>query len=162
MSLPQDNAGAAMQPPVLSANLPSVSPPAALSSVGDVGANWGTFKQMWGNYSIITELNRKPNEYQCAMFLHSVGEYGLKIYNGLQFGQGENNKSLEEIFNKFDTFTIGERNETYEQYVFNNRLQESGENIDSYVSILTTLAKTCKVSETPALVVNYYRLETLP
>ena len=44
-------------------------------------------------------------------------------------------------------FTIGEINETYERYQFNDRNQGTEESIDSYVSALRNLAKTCNFCE---------------
>ena len=127
--------------------IPSISPPAPLSSVGDLGLNWSSFKQMWQNYSVITDLTQKPADFQCALFLHTIGEHGLKIYNGFQFRTDADSKNLDTIFAKFDQFTIGERNETYERYVFNNRIQHDNENIDTYVSELIVLAKTCNFGD---------------
>ena len=47
------------------------------------------------------------------------------------------------IFKKFDQYTIGELNETFERYNFNSRNQEENESIDVYVTALRTLAKRC-------------------
>jgi len=54
------------------------------------------------------------------------------------------------LFQKLETFYIGETNETYERYQFNKRDQELNESIDSYVAVLRNLVKTC----------NYGTLET--
>ena len=40
-------------------------------------------------------------------------------------------------------FCVGETNDIYKRYQFNKRDQESGKSIDSYVTSLRTLAKTC-------------------
>ena len=50
---------------------------------------------------------------------------------------------MAKIIEKFDQFTIGELNETFERYTFNSRNQEENESIDAYVTTLRTLAKTC-------------------
>lgn len=120
-----------------------ISPPDHLQINGNIGENWKSYKQIWENYSIITNLKSQAQEYQVALFLHCIGPEALKIYNGLSFGHDNELKRLEKIFEKFDEFTIGQVNETYECYILNNRSQEPSESIDAHVASLRSLAKTC-------------------
>ena len=81
-------------------------------------ATWRTtgnnsFKQVWKNYSIITNLSGQSEEYRVALFLHCIGPEALTIYNDMQFANDEERGSLATIIEKFDEFTIGEVNETY-------------------------------------------------
>ena len=69
-----------------------------------------------------------------------MGADALKIYDGLQF-QGEH--TLKQIIDKFDEYTIGEVNETYERYVFNGHNQSPDKSFDNYLSKLRSLMKTC-------------------
>ena len=99
-------------------------------------ATWWTtgnnsFKQVWKNYSIITNFNAQSEEYRVALFLHCIGPEALTIYNDLQFANDEERGSLATIIEKFDEFTIGEVNETYERYIFNGRNQGPDEPIDN-------------------------------
>ena len=64
------------------------------------------------------------------------------MYNGMSFTAEEQGK-LDPIISKFDEFTIGEINETYERYVFNSRNQRDNESIDAYVATLRIIARTC-------------------
>ena len=50
---------------------------------------------------------------------------------------------MTKIIEKFDQFTIGELNETFERYTFNSRNQEENKSIEVYVTALRALAKTC-------------------
>ena len=52
-------------------------------------------------------------------------------------------KMMAKIIEKFDQFTIGELNETFERYTFNSRNQEENKSTNAYVTALPTLAKTC-------------------
>ena len=119
-----------------------IVPPEKLQTKGNIAENWKTFKQVWTNYAIITNLDKQTEKYRVALFLHCIGTEALKIYNGMSFTEDEPGK-LDVIMDKFDEFTIGEVNETYERYVFNSRNQEEDESIDAYVAILRTLARTC-------------------
>ena len=52
---------------------PQVSPPQPLEIEGDRADNWKIWKQRWENYCIITGLNNQPEDYKCAILLHSIG-----------------------------------------------------------------------------------------
>jgi hypothetical protein len=123
--------------------LPGIKPPGILDIQTNPADNWKTYKQIWQNYAIITNLNAQPDAYKVALFLHCIGPDALKIYNGLAFASEEDSQSLTKIFEMFDLHTIGEINETYERYIFNCRNQKPDESIDVYVAALRTLAKTC-------------------
>ena len=45
----------------------------------------------------------------------------------------------------WETHCIGKTNIIYERYKFNNRSQEQTESIDTYVTVLRTLAETCEL-----------------
>ena len=66
-----------------------------------------------------------------------MGMEGLKIYNGFEFENEPDSKILQNVLETFDGYTL------YEQYVFNNLIQEEQESIDAYVTVLRNLAKSC-------------------
>jgi hypothetical protein len=120
----------------------SVNPPAPLK-LDQAQDEWSIFKQQFGIYKRLTELDKKSEEYQVDMFLHCVGTKGIRIYNGLQFESEGDSKKLDKILELFDQHIIGETNETYERYKFNNRSQAAGEKFDDYLTDLIELSKTC-------------------
>ena len=102
-----------------------INPPPPPSFSGDaVRESWKLFKQKWENYAIITNLNDHPKEYQVALLLHAMGDEGLRIFNGFTFNTAADERTTAEIVAKFDTFVVGEVNETYESFVFNQRVQK--------------------------------------
>jgi len=121
--------------------------PDALRLTENPTDEWNMFKQMYKTYVVLTELDKKPKAYQQAVFLNLVGPVGVKIFNTLVFEHGEDKESVKTIQEKFDTYILGETNETYERYKFNTRTQQKEENIDQYVAALRTLAKTCNFGE---------------
>ena len=46
------------------------------------------------------------------------------------------------VITKFEEYCVGQRNETFQRYNFYMRVQQEGETIDAYVTVLKTLAKT--------------------
>ena len=100
-----------------------------------------------GNYAIIMNIHQQPETYQLALFLHCIGPEALKIFNGMPFENPQEREKLESIIQKFDEFTIGETNETYERYLFNSWNQSPEETFDAYVVALRTLSQTCTFCE---------------
>ena len=118
-----------------------IMPPGKLVTTGNVADNWKVWKQMWSNYMVIAQLEMKPPPYKVALFLHCIGVDTLKIFNSFQFDSTDDKNDLAKIIQKFDGFTIGELNETFERYTFNSRNQQENESIDTYVTALRTLTK---------------------
>ena len=121
--------------------------PSHLNVKENIAENWKTFKQAWSNYAIIMNIHQQPETHQVALFLHCIGPEALKIFNGMSFDNAQEKEKLENIVKKFDEFTIGETNETYERYVFNSRNQSPDETFDAYVAALRTLSQTCNFCE---------------
>ncbi|KAK3734824.1 hypothetical protein QZH41_002402 [Actinostola sp. cb2023] len=101
------------------APLQGITPPNKLEVLDQdkLVENWKTFKQMWQNYTVITNLRSQTEEYRIALFLHCIGPDALRVYNGFDFATEEEQKSLENVIQKFDQYAIGaELNETYERF----------------------------------------------
>ena len=127
----------AVQQPVPIAPVCGIRPPPPVCLDTNCAENWRYFKQKWLNYAVITNLANQSRQYQVALLLHVMGDQALKIYNGFNCATTEDNRSVhsvDEILAKFDQFAIGEINEIYERYVFNNRDQHESETFESYVT----------------------------
>ena len=90
-----------------------IRPPPPVCLKNNISENWLFFKQKWRNYAVITNLNNQNRQYQVALLLHVLGEQALKIYNGFTFATAEDQRTVDEILQKFDEFAIGDANETY-------------------------------------------------
>ena len=120
-----------------------IHPPSHLDVKENIAENWKTFKQAWTSYAIIINIYQQPEAYQVAFFLHCIGPEALKVFNGMSFDNTQEREKLESIMKKFDEFTIGETNETYQRYVFNTGNQSPEEIFDAYLTALCTLSQTC-------------------
>lgn len=126
-----------------------VSPPPPLDVTKGSG-EWKLFKQMWENYEVVAKLGAETEDYRRALFLHTVGQEGLRLYNGLQLGLPAGQQpTVQNIIDAFDAHFVGVTNVIYERFVFNKRDQRKDEPIEDYVAALRTLAKTCNF--TPAM-----------
>ncbi|GFR79815.1 retrovirus-related Pol polyprotein from [Elysia marginata] len=75
------------------------------------------------------------------MFLLCIGTDALKVYNTFNLAEDDTTK-LQDIITKFENFIIGETNETYKRYKFNQRNQLSVETTDQFITALKTLSST--------------------
>ena len=88
-------------------------------------------------------MNQQPRAYQVALFLHTIGDEALKVYDGFKFDTADDQRTVDEIVQKSETFAIGEINETYERYIFNRRNQHEGESFETFLTTARSLVKTC-------------------
>lgn len=111
-------------------------------SRGNIAQNWKKFHRVWENYEIATGLNEKDPKLRIATLLTCLGPDAIELFETFPLSD-EEKKDPAKVVGSFQTYCIGETNETYERYNFNCRSQEMGENIDAYVASLRGLVKTC-------------------
>ena len=120
-----------------------IRPPAPVNLDSNPADSWRLFRQKWQNYATITQLQKQPAEYQVALFLHTIGDAALQIYNGFTFDTDDDSRSVTDILAKFDSFAIGEINECYERFVFHNRTQQQSEPFEQFLTSIRVLVKSC-------------------
>ena len=124
----------------------TLRPPNSLSFEGNVSENWRRWIQQFRLYLNATGRDRKPEKVRCSTLLTVAGEDAVEIYNTFTFASGETDK-IEALISKFQAYCIPKKNITFERHVFNTRNQRSDENVESYVTDLRKLAKTCEFGE---------------
>ena len=127
------------------APISGIKPPLPLVLGANIADNWRLFKQKWDNYAILTNLNKQAKEYQVALLLHTLGDDALIVYNGFDL---PGDLTCDKIIKLFDNYAIGETNESYERFVFNNRSQKENENFETFLTAIRTLIKTCNYCDT--------------
>ena len=75
--------------------------------------------------------------------LTCIGPDVLDIYDGLPFTDEAEKDNVDKLIGLLEAYFIGETNQIYEAYLFNQRVQEVGESFDSFLTALRKLAKTC-------------------
>ena len=123
-----------------------ISPPSPLVVDVNTADNWKMWRQTWENYCVIAGLGAQPEDFKCALLLHSIGTDALRVYNGFKFNEGEDRNKIADIIKKFEQHFLGqtqELNSSNASNLFNRRNQEPGETVDQYVSVLRNMAKTC-------------------
>lgn len=77
-----------------------------------------------------------------ALLLTVAGRGALYVYNTFVFTEDETDK-FDVVMEKFEQYCTQRKNETYEGYVFRNRLQKESESIEQYVTDLRLKSQTC-------------------
>ena len=93
---------------------------------------------------MLTDLPKRKREYQVAMFENCLDDDALQLLNGFSFNSPADSRTVNELIDKFEAFAIGEVNETMERYVFNQRMQQEGEDFEQFLADIRRLAATCK------------------
>ena len=82
---------------------------------------WMIFKQQFTDYKLICGIGSKGKPYQAAVFRSCLGKEELKIYNGLEYEDGEDKDDVDLIIKKLEAYIIGETNEIFERFKFDKR-----------------------------------------
>ena len=105
---------------------------------------WKKFKLAWTNYSLATELNKKPEVVQVATLLTVIGEEARDVFSTFtDWSQQDDDKKIEPVLAKFSQYCQPRKNIPFERYRFNCRTQEPGETFDQYCTALRKLAAGC-------------------
>lgn len=105
---------------------------------GNVAENW----RKWSLYAKASGADEKDEGTQCAIFLHTIGDEALEVYDSFTFTETEQAK-IEPLIQKFESYCTPRKNTTYEPYIFNTCLQ-NGRTVDAFILDLRNIAKTCE------------------
>ena len=110
---------------------------------GDIATDWKRFRSQWQNYEIAADLADQPTKKRTAIFLACIGSEAYQLFQTLQFAEETDRQDIEKVTDAFQRHCIGEVNVTHERYVFNRRVQDSGETFDAFLADLRRLVRTC-------------------
>ena len=123
----------------------SLPPPPPLDiHHASVAKKWKRFKLACDNYALATELNKKSEGVQVATFLTIIGEESWDVYSTFSWAEEGDAKKLKSVLDKFTEYCEPRKNIPFEQYRFNQRVQEAGETYDQYRTALRKLAESCE------------------
>ena len=119
-----------------------MKPMGPLKMDGNLAENLRKWKQRWSLYAKASGAEEKDEATQCAIFLHTIGEEALEVYDTFTFTETEQDK-IELLIQKFEGYCTPRKNTTYERYVFNTCIQ-NGRTLDAFLLDLRNKAKTCE------------------
>ncbi|KAK7095117.1 hypothetical protein V1264_002767 [Littorina saxatilis] len=127
-----------------------LKPPGSLdfhTAKDNLESQWKKWKRQWVNYSIASRLSEEKSEFQTAVFLTVAGEDAAELVETWKFDDPTHRHNIEKVLEKFEQFCVVQTNETYETYKFNQRAQKEDESVNTYVTVLRTLAKNCRFGQ---------------
>ena len=74
--------------------------------------------------------------FRTATILTCLELDALDIYEGLKFDNDMDKDDIDIVINKFEECCVDQRNETFERYDLNMRVQQEVETVDAYVTAL--------------------------
>ena len=109
----------------------------------NLATNWNAWKKAWTRYEVATGVNRQEQLVSLNM-LSVIGQDATKAFDGFELGETQDDSKTEDVLAKFNEYCEPRTQVIYERYRFNNRNQEPGESIASYLTELRTIAKNCQ------------------
>ena len=80
-----------------------MKPMGPLKLDGNTAENWRKWKLRWSLYAKASGADKQEEETQCAIFLHTIGEEALEVYETFTFTEAQQNK-LGPIIEKFEAY----------------------------------------------------------
>ncbi|KAG7483120.1 hypothetical protein JOB18_039750 [Solea senegalensis] len=118
-----------------------VRQPEELKLTGNIEENWKAFKQRFELYMLAIGLEGDERR-KIALLLTIAGRGALDVYNTFDFTEEERDK-YDAVIAKFEQYCAPKKNETFERFVFRNRMQDEAESIEQYVSDLRLKSLSC-------------------
>lgn len=120
----------------------SIPPPEAIPNDDqNLSKNWLKFKKQFMAYLKYIEQN---TDTPLAIFLNTIGEYGIKIFNQLALNESQLN-DIDMVLIAFDKHCLCDID--YERLMFYKRVQRQDENFDSFLVDIKKLAELCNFGE---------------
>ncbi|XP_063393306.1 uncharacterized protein DDB_G0289917-like [Cydia fagiglandana] len=107
-----------------------------------VPEKWRIWKQKFEIYTEANKLDDFPENRKVAILLNLLGDEGLTIFNS--FSIDRKTATLKEVIEKFDAKFNPLKNLTVERYNFFSRQQNSDEDFEEYVTVITNLSNYCE------------------
>ena len=121
----------------------NIPPPKPLVFDDNIAISWKTWQKAWKRFEIATGVYKQDGVVRVSTLLSIIGEDGVKTFDTFTWAEGESEDNIDHVLKKFDEHCEPRTQVIYERYRFNNRKQEQGENVSTYLTELRTIARNC-------------------
>ena len=121
----------------------NIPPPKPLVFDDNIAISWKTWQKAWKRFEIATGVDKQDGVVRVSTLLSIIGEDGVKTFDTFTWAEGESEDNIDHVLKKFDEHCEPRTQVIYERYRFNNRKQEQGENVSTYLTELRTIARNC-------------------
>ena len=112
-----------------------------------LATSWRVWKQRWDAFAVVSDLASKSDSYKVSMLISCIGDEALTVINALPYAAESDRKDLSKVLKLLEEFCFAGENIMYERYKFYQRQQEEGEPIETFITALRTMARTCAFTE---------------
>ncbi|MCG7865814.1 MAG: reverse transcriptase family protein [Candidatus Thiodiazotropha taylori] len=88
-------------------------------------------------------LSQKPEDQQVNTLIYCMGKNAEDVFKSFNLTEDQS-KKYSEVTKKFKDYFVIRRNTIFERAKFNQRKQEEGESVDSFITSLYSLAEHCE------------------
>lgn len=121
----------------------NVKPPSPLKlNSENMASEWKDFLQRYEWYSTATKLSAKTPEIQAAVFMSTIGEEAIPIFNSFQLPE-EDKKKVEVLKRKFTEYFVPRENESFVRWNFFRFRQSETETFDEFLTEAKTKIAGC-------------------
>ena len=107
---------------------------------------WSKWIRRFERFRVASGLDAKDDEAQVNTLVYSMGDDADDILRSFQLS-ADDCKKYDIVKSKFDRYFVKDRNVIYERAKFNQRRQEEGEPVDTFVTALYGLSEHCGYGE---------------
>lgn len=108
----------------------------------NMAIEWKNWKEQFKMFLRATNLEGEPDKRTVALLLHHMGPESFQIANS--FNINLDDVKYDVLVAKFDIYYVPKLNIAMERHKFFSRKQNDGESLESYVTILKNLSKSCE------------------
>ena len=109
---------------------------------------WPKWIRRFERFRQASGLNTKAQDSQVNTLVYAMGDEADDILTSLGLTD-EQKKEYETVKDKFEAHFVKRRNTIFERAKFNQRRQEEGESVDSFMTSLYCLAEQLRVRRPP-------------
>lgn len=117
--------------------------PINLENVDELYPQWKRFKGSFKIFLSAAGLGKVTETRKAAIFLNCIGQPAQDLYFNTLQGKDSENEKLEEVIEAFEKYFKPKTNEIINTFHFNHRVQEDGENFDTFYTELRKIAQNC-------------------
>ena len=103
---------------------------------------WPKWIQIFEIFHKATGLDKQSDENQVNTLIYTMGDQADDVHISCELTQ-EQEKSFEEVKEKFENYFLVKRNVVFERAKSNSRKQQAGESVDKFIKDLYNLARYC-------------------
>ncbi|XP_064483051.1 uncharacterized protein K02A2.6-like [Ornithodoros turicata] len=104
--------------------------------------DWPTWRKRFLRFRAASGLNDKAELSQVDALIYIMGEQAEYIYATLKLSP-EDARKFDKVLEAFDAYFVPRRNIIFERAKFNTRVQQDGESVEEFVTVLHSMADLC-------------------